>query len=115
MADFLTIDAVPYGVLDGGAQESEPETVGESRRAIDGSLRSSEITAKGVYRFSLEPMTEANWQTLRTKIFAGDFLACGGGGIVADDYQVKLDSAGYEIVHESLTFRRGVQVTLRQV
>src|SRR3954466_14563521 len=113
--DFLIIDGDVYYVLDGGANEGEPEIIGESKGAIDGTLRSDESSAKGQYRFSLEPMAEADWQTLRTKIFAGDFVDCSGEAIVAASYQLRLNDAGYTIDHDALSFRRAVQITLRQV
>lgn len=113
MADFLTIDAVVYGVLDGGADQPAPDETGEEKRAINGTLRSSIQGAKRNYRFTLEPMVQADFTTLETKAYSGGFYACGGGGIVATTYRVRIANAGYMV--KDLTFLRTVQVELRQV
>lgn len=112
MADFLTIDAVIYGVLDGGADEGEPDEIGEEKRAIDGTLRSSVFGAKRNYRMTLEPMPQADYLTLAGKSRGGGFYACAGSGIEAGTYRVKVTRAGY--VLKDLTYLRAVDVALRQ-
>lgn len=112
MADFLTIDGVPYGVLDGGAEQTDSDEIGEEKRAIDGTLRSNVRAAKDNYRFTLEPMLNATYLTLKAKSNSGNFYACGGAAIPAATYRVKVVSALYVLV--DLTYLRAVQVALRQ-
>lgn len=112
MTDFLTIDAVPYGVLEGGASQPGAEELGEEKRAIDGTLRSSIQGGKRTYRFQLEPMPQSNFNTLEAKSLSGNFYACGGAGIAAGVYRPKIATAGYVI--KDLDFLRAVDIELRQ-
>lgn len=112
MADFLTIDAVPYDVLESGADQPEPDTIGEEKRAIDGTLRSDVQGAKRNYRFTLKPMAQADYLVLEGKAYSGNFYACGGAAVLAATYSVRITAAGY--VRTELTFLRAVSVALRQ-
>jgi hypothetical protein len=112
MADFLTIDGDVYDVLDGGAEQSDPDEVGEEKRAIDSTLRSNVQASKRNYRFTLVPMTNAAYLALETKAYSGNFYACAGAAIAAHVYRVRIVSASY--VRVDLTFLRAVQLTLRQ-
>jgi hypothetical protein len=116
MSDFLSIDGNVYYVVEGGAEELEPEIVGESKRAIDGTLRSNEQDYKSNFRFTLEPMAQADYNTLKTTCRAGDWLVCGGDALGVDAdvaYQVRITGAGYTV--DDMSYRVGVQVTLRRV
>lgn len=115
MADFLVVDGIVYDVLDGGADESESEEIGEAHRAIDGSLRSSVQTAKENYRFTLVPLLQADYLILKNKEKSGNFYACGGDAIVAGTYRIRMTSAAYELEGITLSFRRLVQLSLQRV
>lgn len=112
MADFLTIDGTPYAVLETGADQPEPDTIGEEKRAIDGTLRSDIQGAKRNYRFVLEPMDNAAYLVLEAKAYSGNFYACAGAAVLAANYSVRITAAGY--VRVELTFLRAVSVALRQ-
>jgi hypothetical protein len=113
MTDFLTIDGVPYGVLANGADQPEPDDIGEEKRAIDGTLRSNVQGAKRNFRFTLEPMDNATYLVLETKAYGGNFYVCGGVALPAAlTCRVRIVDAGYEDLET--TFRRTVQVSLRQ-
>lgn len=112
MTDFLTIDGVAYGVLEGGAEQTDSDVVGEEKRAIDGTLRSDVQATKDNYRFTLEPMPNASYLTLKAKASSGNFYACGGAAVPAHNYSLRITSAGYARVE--LDFVRTVQIALRQ-
>jgi hypothetical protein len=112
MTDFLTVDGVVYGVLEGGASQPASEEIGEEKRAIDGTLRSSISGGKRNYRMQLEPMPQADFVTLETKSLSGNFYACAGAGIAANNYRPKIANAPY--VLKDLTFLRAVDLELRQ-
>lgn len=111
---FLTINAATYWVLDGGASQPEPERIGESRRAIDGTLRSGVHVVKRSYRFTLEPMTVAAFNALDALAAAGDFVAVAGDAVVAGDYELRVSDAGYVRTSDT-AFARAPTITLVQV
>lgn len=112
MADFLTIDGVAYGVLESGAGQGASEEIGEEKRAIDGTLRSSVQGGKRVFTFSLEPMPQASFMTLETKSLSGNFYACGGAALPATAvYRPRITRATYVV--KDLSFLRAVDIELR--
>lgn len=111
---FLTIAGANYWVLETGATENEPETAGESRRAIDGTLRKGERWYKRTFQFTLEPLTSAAYETLQAACRAGTFLTIGGDACPAGDYDVRVTGAAYQWI-SGTTFKRGPSITLRQV
>jgi hypothetical protein len=110
---FLTIDGTPYETLTSGADQRDADVVGEAKRAIDGTLRSSETLFKRNFQFSLLPMEQVDFEDLEALLYTGDFLECGGDAVPTADYQVKIASAGY--IPNGTSFLRSVTVTLREV
>lgn len=79
MPDFLTIGGTAYDVIDGGAQEDEPEAIGTRfYRTFSGRPRSS---ARALYRKftgTIGPLTQAQFTTLSAAV-AGAFVHSLGG------------------------------------
>jgi hypothetical protein len=112
---FLAINAATYWVLDGGAQQQESERIGESRRAIDGTLRSGVHVVKRSYRFQLEPMSIAAYAALDALASTGDFVAVTGDAVVAGDYELRIVDAGYVIGNDAASHTRAPTIMLVQV
>lgn len=81
MADFLTIDSVPWDVQSQGAGESYVR-IGSERRAFDGTMRSSLRTVKletsGFQTAPLDSTDSATFRALDDGTFhsiAGDFFS----------------------------------------
>lgn len=111
---FLTLAGGSYWVLDNGAEETPPEKGGQSRRAIDGTLRKGESWYKRNFRFTLEPLSAAALETLATALRAGTFIAVTGDAVPNGDYEIELDTASF-IRKGDTSYERGPQITLRQV
>lgn len=113
---FIALAGTPYDVLAPGASQAQSEAVGEAVRAIDGTLRSGVTRKKRSFRFTLEPMTQAAFETLEALERSGDFVAVTGDamGAAAGDYELTITESGYTR-KGSTSFRRAVQIALREV
>lgn len=111
---FLTIQGADYWVLEPNAEEGEPETAGESRRAIDGTLRKGERWYKRNFRFELEPLASAAFETLATATRSGLFLAVTGTAVPNGDYDVRVTRGSFVRASDTVVMR-GASVALRRV
>jgi hypothetical protein len=114
---MLSVAGVAYDVMTDGATEEEDERMGQSVRAFDGTLRSTMRTPKRVWQFTLGPLTETDYQTLRTNVGAGLFVTCAGdalGGSVT--CEVTITAAPYlQDASQTNDFLREPTVKLREV
>jgi hypothetical protein len=114
---MLSIAAVAYDVLTDGAAQDEDERMGQSVRAFDGTLRSTLRTPKRVWQFTLGPLTETEYQTLRTNVGAGLQVACAGDALgVIVTCEVTITGAPYlQDASQTSDFLREPTVKLREV
>jgi hypothetical protein len=110
---FLTLAGADYWVLDGGADESDPDVGGESRRAVDGTQRTGKRWYARTFRFVLMPLAPAAFETLQSAIRASTLMAVTGDAVPNGDYEVTLTSGSF-IRKGDASFERGPTIVLRQ-
>lgn len=97
MADFLTINGVPYPVQTGGASQTEPDYGGSRERAFAGNLRSTRDTPKDSWSFVIGPISIASFNTLMAATREDAIVPVGGDAIVGGpkDCMVDVQDGGY--------------------
>lgn len=98
---FLILGALTVEVLATNPQEDEGDVVGEERRSASGGLLSSVGAVKRRWTFDAQPMTEAEWQTLRA--LHRTTLTATGTGMPSGGVSVRVLAARAGYLHNGTT------------
>lgn len=122
MADFLTLNGMPVGVLTVGARKLAPTRIGKSSRSHGGQLRSTQrLVGKDSWSFETEPYSLSELEALQYAAPDGEFASCGGFALgITDEYstkecQVIYGDAPFEEDEPGVSFKQTIQITLIEV
>jgi hypothetical protein len=118
MADFLTINGVPYPVQVQGASQSAPEYSGSRERAMAGNMRSTRtvVTKKDSWQFVIGPISPAAYAVLVADTEGDQIVPVDGAAMqdAAVDCMVDINDARF-VRDGTQAHNREVQITVYEV